>query len=91
VVWTRPPGSNGQGVTFHLSGLYATKLRYGGHKEPPVCRGICKFPRRRFHQNRHVVEGLEETFQGLICYTNPSIFSVRNMSFFNEHARRDGL
>jgi len=46
---------------FRLSGLYATKLRYGGHEEPPVCRGICKFPRRRFHQNRHVVEGqLEE-------------------------------
>src|SRR5205809_25127 len=31
-------------------GLYATKLRYGGHKEPPICRGICKFPRGRFYE-----------------------------------------
>ncbi len=27
-----------------LSGLYATKLRYGGHEWGVVSRGICKFP-----------------------------------------------
>jgi len=29
-----------------LSGLYATKLRYGGHDCGVVGPGICKFPRR---------------------------------------------
>jgi len=27
-----------------LSGLYATKLRYGGHERGDMSPGICKFP-----------------------------------------------
>jgi hypothetical protein len=35
-----------------LSGLYATKLRYGGHERGVVSRGICKFPTNRMTKNQ---------------------------------------
>jgi len=60
-----------------LSGLYATKLRYGGHVRGAMSPGICKFPTRPDDEEpvvtcaKHVFSGLS----GLVCYIDLSIFT----------------
>src|SRR5207249_11487952 len=43
---------------------------------------------RQVLRNRREVDGqLEDTFQCLSCYSNPSLSSARHVSFFNDYAR----
>jgi len=60
-----------------FSGLYAIRLRYGGHEWGEVAPGICKFPTRPDDEElvvtcvKHVFSGLS----GLVCYIDLSIFA----------------
>jgi len=60
-----------------LSGLYAAKLRYGGHERGAMSPGICKFPTRP-DDGELVATGLRLRFSGLsslVCYIDLSIFT----------------
>jgi hypothetical protein len=60
-----------------LSGLYATKLRYGGHEWGVVSRGICKFPTRPRAEDLATTSAYRvfRRLSGLVCDIDLSIFT----------------
>jgi hypothetical protein len=60
-----------------LSGLYATKLRYGGHESSVAVPGICGFPTGSDdnHLARIWFSGVLGGFSGFNCYIDLSIFT----------------
>ncbi len=60
-----------------LSGLYATKLRYGGHECGAVSRGICKFPTTHGAEksSKNQLLSVFQRLSGLVCDIDLSIFT----------------
>jgi flagellar motor switch protein FliM len=73
-------------ILVRLSGLYATKLRYGGHGAHAQLWEISKFANTRII-NSLIGELMDQfpTPWGPFCYINPSIFPEMSTQDFNKH------